>query len=235
MEYFEELQNKRLSVGPIVCRQARAHQSCQNQYWKETRTLPKRKSLIQIFILTSCCNHDNCKCYCFKLNAQLNHYYLRELYNHSKHSTSACKKSTNIKNNKSIPMKLFQNWIFSSRWGLWNLGQRQQSQKNKFTFFSQNLFSIPRDIPWHHWKNLLTSKRGHSGGLNFFTKFGQIWLKTSGGSRDLNFDRICKCHTILESSWLTDLIFQEPHDLRGHWRLPEATEIEKNGQRNFWA
>ena len=115
MENFEELQNKRLSDHPIVCRQTMAHQSCQNQYWKETRTLAERKSLIQIFILTSCCNHDNCKCYCFKLNAQLNHYYLRELYNHTKHSTSACKskKSTNMEN-ISIPIKLFQNWIFST-------------------------------------------------------------------------------------------------------------------------
>ena len=118
---------------------------------------------------------------------------------------------------------------------LWIFPPKLKSWKKNCAFFSLNLFSIPRDIPWHHWKNLLTSKRGHSGGSNFFTKFGQIWLKTSGGSRDLNFDLIYKCHTILESSWLTDLIFQEPHDLRGHWRLPEAAENEKNGPRNFWA
>ena len=37
-----------------------------------------------------------------------------------------------------------------------------KSKKN--IFFSLNLLSIPRDIPWHHWKNLLTSKRGRSGG-----------------------------------------------------------------------
>ena len=141
-----------------------------------------------------------------------------------------CKPKSDKKCRSYVTLKHQRIW-----WGLWNLGQRLQSQKNKFAFFSQNLFSIPRDIPWHHWKNLLTSKRGRSGGLNFFTKFGQIWLKTSGGSRDLNFDRICKCHTIWESSWQTDLIFQEPHDLRGHWRLPEAAEIEKNGPHNFWA
>ena len=106
--------------------------------------------------------------------------------------------------------------VKSFRWGLWNLGQRLQSQKNKFTFFSQNLFSIPRDIPWHHWKNLLTSKRGRSGGFNFFTKSGQIWLKTSGGSRDLNFNPICKCHTISESSWCPYEALPKLIDLRGH-------------------
>ena len=124
-------------------------------------------------------------------------------------------------------------WHAYNRRNLWMLEPKLKSRKKYCTFFSLNLFNIPRGIPWHHWKNLLTSKRGHSGGLNFFTKFGQIWLKTSGGSRDLNFDLICKCHTILESSWPTDLIFQEPHDLRGHWRLPEAAENEKNGPSNF--
>ena len=32
-------------------------------------------------------------------------------------------------------------------------------------------------------------------------RFGQISLKTFGDSRDLNFNPICKCHTILETSW----------------------------------
>ena len=92
----------------------------------------------------------------------------------------------------------------------WNL------EKKNCTFFSLNLFSIPRDIPWHHWKNLLTSKRGRSGGLNFFTKFAQILLKTSGGSRNLNFDPICKCHTILETSWGPYEAQHNLIDLRGH-------------------
>ena len=102
------------------------------------------------------------------------------------------------------------------RRSLWMFAPKLKSRKKNCTFFSLNLFSIPRDIPWHHWKNLLTSKRGRSGALNFFTKFAQIWLQTSGGPRNLNFDLICKCHTILESSWQTDLRFQKHHDLRGH-------------------
>ena len=66
------------------------------------------------------------------------------------------------------------------------------------------------------WKNLLTFKRGRSGGLNFFIKFGQILLKTSGGSRNLNFDLICKCHTILETSWGPNKAQHNLIDLRGH-------------------
>ena len=71
-------------------------------------------------------------------------------------------------------------------------------------------------LAWNHWKNLLTSKRGHSGGSNFSTEFDQIWLKTSGGSRELIFGPICKCHTILESSWQTDFRFLKLKDLGGH-------------------
>ena len=55
-----------------------------------------------------------------------------------------------------------------------NVRTKVKISKKKLYFFSLNLFSIPRDIPWHHWKNLLTSKRGRSGALNFFTKFAQI-------------------------------------------------------------
>ena len=102
------------------------------------------------------------------------------------------------------------------RRSLWMFAPKLKSRKKNCTFFSLNLFSIPRDIPWHHWKNLLTSKRGHSGGWNFFTKFCQIWMKTSGGSRDLNFDPICKCHTILETSWCPYEALHNLIDLRGH-------------------
>ena len=97
----------------------------------------------------------------------------------------------------------------------WILQPKLKSQK-KIPFFSLNLLSIPRDIPWHHWKNLLTSKRGRSGGFNIFTKSGQIWLKTSGGSGDLNFNPICKCHTILETSWCPYEALHNLIDLRGH-------------------
>ena len=90
------------------------------------------------------------------------------------------------------------------------------SKKKCCTFFSWNLLSIPRYISWHHWKNLLTSKRGHSRASNFSTEFDQIWVKTSGVSRGLIFGPICKCHTILESSWHTDLRFLKLEDLGGH-------------------
>ena len=102
------------------------------------------------------------------------------------------------------------------RRSLWMFAPKLKSRKKNCTFFSLNLFSIPRDIPWHHWKNLLTSKRGRSGGLNFFTKFAQILIKTSGGSRNLNFDPICKCHTILETSWGPYEALHNLIDLRGH-------------------
>ena len=49
------------------------------------------------------------------------------------------------------------------------VGTRATKSKKNCGFFSLNLLNIPRDIPWHHWKNLLTSKRGRSGGFNFFT------------------------------------------------------------------
>ena len=97
-----------------------------------------------------------------------------------------------------------------------NVGPKFQTRKKKLQFFSLNLLSIPWDIPWHHWKNLQTSKRGRSGGFNFFTKSCQIWLKTSGGSKDLNFYPICKCHTISETSWCPYEALQNWIDLRGH-------------------
>ena len=111
---------------------------------------------------------------------------------------------------------IFFNNLLDSRRSLSMLEQKLKSRKKNCTFFSLNLFSIPRDIPWHLWKNLLTSKRGHSGGWNFFTKFCQIWMKTSGGSRDLNFDPICKCHTISETSWCPYDALHNLIDLWGH-------------------
>ena len=106
--------------------------------------------------------------------------------------------------------------VKNKRWGLWKLKQELQSRKKNCGFFSLNLLIIPWDIPWHHWENLLTSKRGHSGGFNFFSKSGEISLKTSGGSRDLNFNPICKCHTISETLWCPS---EAPHnliELQGH-------------------
>ena len=91
--------------------------------------------------------------------------------------------------------------------------------KKKLHFFAWNHPSMPRGISWHHWKNLLTSKRGCSGGSNFSTEFDQIWLKTSGGSRELIFGPICKCHTILESFWHIDSRFLK---LGGQWRSLKA-------------
>ena len=120
------------------------------------------------------------------------------------------------------------------RRSLWMFAPKLKSRKKNCTFFSLNLFSIPRDIPWHHWKNLLTSKRGRSGGLNFFTKFAQILLKTSGGSRNLNFDPICKCHTILETSWCPYEALHNLIDLQGHYRPPEAVKVWKSWCHNFF-
>ena len=117
----------------------------------------------------------------------------------------------------SLPEVSLEVFLKSSwRRSLPNLEQEFQSRKKKLQFFSLNLLSIPRDIPWHHWKNLLTSKRGRSGGFNFFTKSGQIWLETSGGSRDLNLSPICKCHTISETSWCPYEALHNLIDLRGH-------------------
>ena len=90
------------------------------------------------------------------------------------------------------------------------------TQKKHCTFFSWNPLNIPRYNSWHHWKNLLTSRRGRSRASNFSTEFDQIWVKTSGVSRGLIFGPICKCHTILESSWHTDLRFLNLEDLGGH-------------------
>ena len=102
------------------------------------------------------------------------------------------------------------------RRSLWNVQPKLKSQKKNCIFFAWNHPSMPRGISWHHWKNLLTSKRGCSGGSNFSTEFDQIWLKSSGGSRELIFGPICKCHTILESSWHTDFRFLKLKDLGGH-------------------
>ena len=99
------------------------------------------------------------------------------------------------------------------------------SKKNYF--FSLNPLSIPRDIPWHHWKNLLTSKIGRSGGFNFFTKSCQIWLQTSGGSGDLNFDPICKCHTILETPLCP---YEALHNLIDLWGKCSQIKTKTNGQ-----
>ena len=106
--------------------------------------------------------------------------------------------------------------FFRLRRSLWNVQPKLKSQKKYCTFFAWNLISMPRGISWHHWKNLLTSKRGHSGGSNFSTEFDQIWLKTSGGSRELIFGPICKCLTISESSWHTAFRFWKLKDLGGH-------------------
>ena len=119
---------------------------------------------------------------------------------------------------KQTNSKLFEHtfWDSDIRRSLWNVQQKLKSQKKYCTFFAWNLISMPRGISWHHWKNLLTSKRGHSGGSNFSTEFDQIWLKTSGGSRELIFGPICKCLTISESSWHTDFRFLKLKDLGGH-------------------
>ena len=113
------------------------------------------------------------------------------------------------------------------RRSLWMFAPELKSRKKNCTFFSLNLFNIPRDIPWHHWKNLLTSKRGRSGGLNFFTKFAQILLKTSGGSRNLNFDPICKCHTILETPLCP---YEALHNLIDLWGKCSQLKTKTNGQ-----
>ena len=128
----------------------------------------------------------------------------------------------------SVIMKVF------ARRSLWNVQPKLKSQKKYCTFFAWNLISMPRGISWHHWKNLLTSKRGRSGGSNFSTEFDQIWLKTSGGSRELIFGPICKCLTISESSWHTAFRFWKLKDLGGHQRPPEAAENEKKGLHNFF-
>ena len=103
-----------------------------------------------------------------------------------------------------------------SWWSLWKLQQRLQSQKKNCWFFSLNLPSIPRDIPWRHWKNLLTSKRGRSGGWNFCIEIWYIWVKTSWGSRTLKFHPICKYHTILETSQCPCEALHNLIDLQGH-------------------
>ena len=108
-----------------------------------------------------------------------------------------------------------------------NVEPKFQTRKKKFQFFSLYLLSIPRNIPWHHLKNLLTSKRGHSRGFNFFTKSGWIWLKTSGGSRDLNFNPICKCHTISETSWCP---YEALHNLIDLWGKCSQLKTKTNGQ-----
>ena len=116
-----------------------------------------------------------------------------------------------VPRHSSFPRPFFFIWR-----SLWMFAPELKSRKKNCTFFSLNLFSIPRDIPWHHWKNLLTSKRGCSGGFNFFTKPGQVSLKTSEGSRDLNFNPICKGHTILETSWCPYEALHNLIDLQGH-------------------
>ena len=49
----------------------------------------------------------------------------------------------------------YLDFIQNIRWCMWrslpNLQQEFQSRKKKLQFFSLNLLSIPKDIPWHYW------------------------------------------------------------------------------------